>query len=295
MSLLAALAPLALPFGLTLAGASLLRLAGGGGVAGVALPAGFLAAWALVRGLEVAPADVLGLAPHVALGGALWGLGLDLWRPPRGLARLLALLLAAGFGLVCLGATALFPLHGPAPGAAGGFGLRTVLLLAAWAVVLGRLRWLDRAAGRSGEAVAVLAGLAGGLALVAAAAAVAGITGAAPGAAGVARPALGLAAAALALGVPGLRPGARPTGDGGLGWAGLLGGGGAVLALGQGVALTWPSTLLPLAVLGLALFAGPTARRLPGGGGAAAAWTLLLALSCGGLAALVMLASGTAG
>ena len=47
-----------------------------------------------------------------------------------------------------------------------------------------------------------------------------------------------------------------------------------------------------MVVLGLGLFAGPTARNLPGGARLAVVWSLLLSLIAAGLAALVMLALG---
>lgn len=281
---LAALAPYALPFGVALALASLLRLVGGaevgGRLAGVAVPGGFLAAWILFRGATLAPRDVLDLAPHVALGGALLGLVLDAWRPRRPVVAL-----AVGvFALAGLWAAVLFPLRLPDAAEMVGLAPAMLALAAAWALALGRLGVLAAPEGGAAEATALLAALAAGVALVAVAAGLSGLTGAAPGHSGIARPAAGLAAAALGLLPLAVWQGAR------LGWAGLLGGGGALLALAQALGLVWPASAVPLAVLLLALFAGPTARRLPGPPALAPLWSVVLALATGVVAALVMLA-----
>lgn len=286
--MLSQLIPYALPFGLTLALASLLRLVGGpetgARLAGVALPAGFLAAWALFRGIDPAPRDVLDLALHIALGGALLGVALDALHA----GRRTALAAAAVFALVCTWAAVDFPLHWPTGADLARRGVEGGLLLLAWALTLGRLAQIARHPEDTAEAVALLAGLAGGLALIAAAAGASGVTGAAPGDSGIARPALGLACAGLGL----LAPLAIPAGTARLGLAGLLGGGGALLALGQALALVWPVTTAPLVVLGLGLFAGPTVRRLPGPPRLRPLWTLVLALACGGLGAALMLGLG---
>lgn len=290
MSLIGLFAPYALPFGVALALASLLRLVGGAEtgarLAGVALPAGFLAAWALFRGVSLAPRDVLDLALHVALGGALLGLVLDALRPRP----VISGLAAAVFAVVCVWAAADFPLRLTlADGAWLRQGVAALMLLTAWALALGRLAGAARTAEGQAEATASLAGLAAGVALVAVAAGVAGVTGATAGDSGLARPAGGLAMAALGL----LAVMAAQSGAGlRLGMAGLLGGGGALLALAQALVVLWPVTAAPLAVLGLGLFAGPTARRLPGPPTVTPLWTLVLTLLVGLLAGLLMLALG---
>lgn len=291
--MLTQIVPYALPFGLTLALASLLRLVGGpetgARISGIALPAGFLAAWALFRGIDPAPRDALDLALHIALGGALLGMALDALRarPWMGLTGA-AILAATG-----VWAAVAFPLRVPAGDALVRHLLVAAPLLAAWLLTLGRLavvagRPPQRGDGGPADSVALLTGLAGGLALIAAAAGLAGTTGAAPGDSGIARPALGLACAGLGL----LAPLVAPAGMARLGQAGLLGGGGALLGLAQALVLVWPVTTAPLAVLGLGLFAGPTARRLPGPARLRPLWILLLTLACGGLGAVLMLALG---
>lgn len=266
--------PLALPFGFALALAAVLRLLGGTGsgarMAGVAVPAGFLAAWAWYRGLTLSPDGLLGLTAHFALGGALLGLLLDATgRGPR---------LRAAAGAVFLAVCAWASLGTPTalPGsqvARVEFLILAVVLAVVWAVTLWRLE-RHHPVERGASGVSLLVALAAGAAMVAA------IADAAP----VLGPSLGLAAAAagfLAVAWPMRLP---------LGAAATFGGAGAILGLAQGLGASWPGTIAPLAVLALALWAGPTARRLPGPEVLRPLWTLALALLPAGLAAVVALA-----
>ncbi|MGC2856907.1 hypothetical protein ACM64Y_15650 [Novispirillum sp. DQ9] len=268
---------LALPFGLALAAAAALRLAGGadvgGRLSGAAVPAGFLAAWTWMHGLTLVPAGLTEVAVHIALGGALAGLALDAagarpgWRALVG-AAFVAAGVAAATGLVGVAR----PM--PADGAATGMLVLTVVALgAAWVATLIRLRRLG-GPGDGGEGAALLAALAGGLGLTAAAAGAPGI--AAPAAA-LAAAALGFLAMSLPLGLP-------------LAGGAVLGGGGALLGLAQALAVDWPGTVVPLLILGLGLFAGGTVGRLPGGPRLRPLWMLLLAFLPGLLAAATALA-----
>lgn len=268
---------LALPFGLALAAAAALRLTGGGDVgarlSGAAVPAGFLAGWTWLNGLTFVPTGLADVAAHIALGGALAGLVLDAagarpgWRMLVGTGFVAAAVWAAT-GL----AGALTPI--PAEAAARAALVVVVLGLAvAWAGTLLRLR-RHGSPGSGADGAALLAALAGGLALTALAA---GATGIAAAAGALAGASLGFLALALPLGLP-------------LAGGAILGGGGALLGLAQALVVDWPGTVVPLLILGLALFAGGTVTRLPGGPRLQPAWMLLLALLPGLLAAAMALA-----
>ncbi len=272
---------LALPFGLALAAAAALRLAGGSDVgarlSGVAVPAGFLAAWTWLHGLTLVPAGLTGVAAHIALGGALAGLALDAPAARRGWRVIVgAVFVAAGVWA----ATGLVGAITPAPtdGAARATLLVTIAALAAaWIGTLVRLRSHSLpGTGTEGgaEGAALLAALAAGL----------GLTAAAVGATGIAAPAAGLAAAAL--GFLALAAPLRLPFSGGA----VLGGGGALLGLAQALAIEWPGTVIPLLILGLGLFAGGTAGRLPGAPRWRPLWVLGLALLPGLLAAAMAIA-----
>lgn len=277
---------LLLPFGLALAAAAALRLAGGaeigGRLSGAAVPAGFLAGWTWLHGLTLVPAGLTEVAVHIALGGALAGLALDAsgarpgWRGLVG-AGFVAAGVWSATGLV----GALHPM--PSGGGAKAMVLLTAAALAvAWIITLARLRRfggpvVGAAEGRGAEGAALLAALAGGL----------GLTAAAAGAASIAAPAAGLAAAALGFLLMSL-PLSLPFAGGA-----ALGGGGALLGLAQALAVDWPGTVVPLLILALGLFAGGTAARLPGGDRLRPLWMLLLAFLPGLLAAATALALRT--
>lgn len=272
--MLQALPPYALPLGIVLSLAGVMRLAGGADtgarLAGLALPAGFLAAWAWFRGLTWAPAGTLDLTAHIALGGALLGLVVDV-TTARARWRVMATLL---FLAVCVWATLGCPTALPSGRTALiELTIQAVLLTAGWAVVLFRLGTHCRGT-RGVEAMALMVPLALGLAGI-------GFIAGAP----VVAPALGLAVAALGflvLAVPLGLP---------LSAAACLGGGGALLGLTQALVMDWPGTLAPALVLALGLYAGPTARHLPGAERLHPLWTGLLALLPAGLALLTALAA----
>lgn len=268
----AILLPLALPLGLALAIAALARLAAGPlwglRLASAAIPLAFLAAWAWFRGVETMPAGPLDLPSHVALGGLLAGVALDALDARR---RWRWSVMAA-MSLICVWALLGRPGAWPASAEAS-----TRLLLSGgvallvWGLTFGRL---DRGRIKGAEAGALLAALALGATGIAAAS----------GASTMVWPALGLAMAAAGF-VAVAWPMGLP-----MGAAGTLGGGGALLALGQGVGQAWPGTLAPLVVLSLALFAGPTVARLPGGDRWRPLWVFLMAVLPAGLAVVLTLA-----
>ncbi|MFA7428951.1 MAG: hypothetical protein WCZ23_02215 [Rhodospirillaceae bacterium] len=267
---------LALPFGLALAAAAALRLAGGDGagarLSGAAVPAGFLAAWTWLHGLTLVPSGLVEVAAPVALGGALAGLALDATAARPGWRMIVgAVFVAAGVwaatGLV--GAVSQPPADAPAKAA---LWVGIIALTAAWTGTLLRLRRYS--ASNGAEGAALLAALAAGL----------GLTAAALGAMPIAAPAAGLAASALGFMVL-----AGPLGLPLAGGA-VLGGGGALLGLTQALAVDWPGSIIPLIVLALGLFAGGTAQRLPGAARWRPAWMLALALLPGLLAAATALA-----
>ncbi|TAL02402.1 MAG: hypothetical protein EPO08_07150 [Rhodospirillaceae bacterium] len=90
----------AVPFAVTLGMTGLVRWVAGaeraGQFVGLALPLGFLVAWAVI----VAPGwhayDSLGRIGHVVFGAALAGFALDFWRPRRGFAIAILLAFVAG-------------------------------------------------------------------------------------------------------------------------------------------------------------------------------------------------------
>lgn len=266
--------PLALPFGLALAIAALARLAAGDGwgrrLASATVPVAFLAVWAWFRGVETMPGGPLDLPSHVALGGLLAGGILDATDARR---RWRWSVMAA-MSLICVWALLGHPADLPAAasdivGLIGG----ALIALLIWGLMLGRL---DLGRARGADGAALLAALALGTAGVAAA----------TGASTVVWPALGLSMAAL-----GFLAIAWPMGLP-LGAAGAMGGGGAALTLAQGVAQGWGGAVVPLLILALGLFAGPTVSRLPGGERWRPLWLFLLVLLPGGLAGALALALG---
>lgn len=270
---------LLLPFGLALAAAAALRLAGGaeigGRLSGAAVPAGFLAGWTWLHGLTLVPAGLTEVAVHIALGGALAGLALDAAGARPGWRGLV------GAGFVAAGVWAATGLVGavhpmPPDGAGKAVVFVTVIALAvAWVVTLLRLRRHGGGGpGEGAEGAALLAALAGGL----------GLTAAAAGASAIAAPAAGLAAAALGFLIMSLPLGLPFSGGA------VLGGGGALLGLAQALAVDWPGTVVPLLILALGLAAGGTVARLPGGGRLRPLWMLLMAFLPGLLAAATALA-----
>lgn len=272
---------LALPFGLALAAAAALRLAGGGDIgarlSGVAVPAGFLAGWTWLHGLTLVPTGLTGVAAHIALGGALAGLALDAaaarpgWRMIVG-----AAFVAAGVWAATGLSGAITPMPADSAGRAV-LWVSVVVLAVAWIGTLLRLRShsLPGTGGDTGaEGAALLAALAAGL----------GLTAAAVGATGIAAPAAGLATAAL--GFLALAAPLRLPFSGGA----VLGGGGALLGLVQALAIDWPGTVIPLLILSLGLFAGGTVAHLP----VAPRWRPLALLGLGLLPGLLAAATALA-
>lgn len=250
---------LLLPFLVAVAAAGLTRLIGGpgrgGAMAGLAVPAGFLAGWILLRGVPaLSPQGAFQQAPHVALAG----LALGLLVVAGGVRRSVLLAVAVVFAVV-----AIWSAMGQPAGWTWRIGLTTALLAAAWTLVLVRLE--ARPASEPTAAV-MLTVLAIGVGLVA-------LT---TGNEDTGRVALAVAAASAGFlawnwfaGWPFLAPA-------------VLGGGGVVLALATGPALNGGAASWALPVLLLVVFADGTAQRLPSGSGLARKLVqpLLLALVC---------------
>ncbi len=234
---------LLLPFAASAATGGLLRLLGGPGrgaaLAGLAVPVGFLAGWAWAYGLPVwPPRTALAQVPYVALAGGI-----------AGAAAAVLSLRRTGLLLVLLGfaAVAAWSALGRPTWMSWALALKAGLLLAAWLVALLRL---ESRPPKEPTATVMLAMLALGVAVVAQAAGAPG----ASAAAALAAAAAGFLAWNWIAGFPFLAPA-------------LLGGAGAVVALGGALALAgtaWPPAL---AVLLLILFADDTAARLPSGAG----------------------------
>lgn len=248
-----------LPFLVAAAAAGLSRLAGGPGrgvaLAGIAVPAGFLAAWLVLRGLPpLPPRGSLAQVPYVALAGLLVGSICVLLSIRRG--ALLAVVV--GFSVLAVWAALGF-----ATGWSWLPALKAAALLAAWLLVLLRL---EGRAAKEPTAPVMLAMLAVGIGVVAL---VAGEPLWARLGFAMAAAAAGFLAWSWAAGFPFLLPA-------------VLGGAGGTMALGGAAAvsgaLPWPA----LAVLLLVPFADGTAARLPSGSGLVRRLLqpLLLALTC---------------
>lgn len=252
-----------------------LRLLGGSGtgarIAGVGLPIGFLSAWGWFVGVNFPPEGTFGLTSYIALGGMVLGVVLDTLAARRWL-RLPATL---GFVGLCvwlaLGQPTGWP---PTPVTRIELVLATILLCVVWLVLLARLK-ADRVPGRGADGVMMILMLALGLGLVALQAEAMMVAG----------PALAMAAAAagcLVVSWPMRLP---------LPLSAAFGGGGAVLGLAQALAASWPGTVVPLLVLSLILFVGPTVRRLPRAARLSPLWFGLLGTLPVGLAVLLAFAA----
>lgn len=250
---------LLLPFVVAGVAAGLTRLIGGAGrgaaMSGLAISAGFVAAWLLLRSLpDLPPRSLLEHVPLVAVAGALLGVLAVALSVRRG--ALQAIIIAATL-------LALWLALGRPLGFDWRSGLRAAALLAAWLVVLLRL---ESRPTQEPVAAMMLVMLAIGIG------AAAWFAGDAAGA----RLGFALAAAAAGflawnwfLGLPFLAPA-------------LLGGGGAALSLATAHALAGRTSIFALAALLLIAFADGTANRLPAGSGLARKLLrpLLLGLVC---------------
>lgn len=238
------LLPYFIPFGAALACGAVLRLAAGPAwgarVAGLSVFVGFAAAWQWLLLAPWVPMDGLTRVIHIAIGGFLFGLVLDVLQPGR---RWLVVVAAAfAFGSVWSAITG--ALLGPPPDEIGVW-FRLVLYLAAWGLLLFRLRTLQ-SEGPSVLAISLM--LAIGL----------GLVGQMSGEGAIAAAAYCLAAAiagylalAWVLAVP-------------LGHAVVLGCGGTLMGLGMALADPFSeASALALVVLLLVPFGDGTAKRVP--------------------------------
>ena len=236
--------PYLIPFGVALAAAGVLRLVTGpdrgAHIAGISILIGFAAAWNWLLLMPWIPYDTLSRVVHIAIGGFMAGLALDLMQ----LRRTWAVAIIIVFALGCVWATISGALLGAPPDEAGGW-LRFGLYILVWLGLFARLNTLKQ---EGPTALVTVLMLAMGL----------GLIGQMSGEGAIAAAAYCLAAAltgylvlvwALALAI----------GD-----AVVLGGGGAVLGLAM--ALAEPdstASAVALLFLLLVLFADGTAKRLP--------------------------------
>lgn len=238
------LLPYLIPFGAALACGGVLRLAAGpergARVAGLSILVGFAAAWQWLLLAPWVPMDGLSRVIHIAIGGFLFGLALDLIQPGR---RWLVIV-SIGFALGSVWSAVTGALLGPPPDEIGVW-IRFVLYLVAWFALLFRFNRL-RTEGPSVLAIGVM--LAIGL----------GLVGQMSGEGAIGAAAYCLAAAmagylALAwiLAIP-------------LGNSVILGGGGALLGLAMALADPFSqASSIALVFLLLVPFADGTAKRLP--------------------------------
>ncbi|NKD54563.1 MULTISPECIES: YfhO family protein [unclassified Haematospirillum] len=255
------IAPVSFAFGLAVTVSCIIRMTGGPGhgqaLAASGIPAGFLASWAWMSGFSFSTEGLLEQTAHVALGGALAGIVLDSTDARRWLRVPFILLFAA----VCIWAAFGFPTRLPAgPVTRMELMVGCILLTMVWVTTLLGLD-LHHKPERSTQGLSILLVLAIGIGLIASVIKAEPVTG----------PAFALAAATAGVLVL-----ASPLGTG-LSSSAILGGGGALLGLAQGLGARWPGSILPLLITGLGLFAGPTARRMPGPVWAKPLWAALLA------------------
>lgn len=255
------IAPVSFAFGLAVSISCIIRLAGGPGygrtLAAGGIPAGFLAGWAWMSGFSANPEGLLEQVSHIALGGALAGVALDSARARRWL-RIPTIFL---FVALCIWAAFGFPTSLPS-GAVTRVELLTasVLLATVWTTTLLGLD-AHHEPDRSAQGLSILLVLSVGIGLISLASGARPVTG----------PAFALAAATA-----GVMLLSGPLGTA-LSSSAVLGGGGALLGLAQGMGARWPGAILPLLVASLGLFASPTARRMPGPNWTKPVWTALLA------------------
>ncbi|GAB3123214.1 hypothetical protein [Novispirillum itersonii] len=266
---------LVLAFGVAVLSTAVLRLTGGPAtgarIAGVGLPIGFLAAWSWFAGFSFPPEGTFGLTSYIALAGLLLGTLLDAMEARRW-SRLIATL---GFVGLCVWLALGSPDRMPvAPVARIELVLAAVILTVMWVGLLTRLK-ADRVPGRGADGVMMIFLLGVGLGLVALQAEAQAVAG----------PCLALAMAAVGTLLV-VWPMRLP-----LPLSAVYGGGGAVLGLAQSLAGSRPGTVVPVLVLSLILFVGPTARRLPRAAGLSPLWFLLLGAIPVGLATLLAYAA----
>lgn len=238
------LLPYFIPFGAALACGGVLRLAAGpergARVAGLSVFVGFAAAWQWLLLAPWTPMDGLSRVIHIALGGFLFGLALDLIQP----SRRWFILITAGFALGSVWSAVTGALLGPPPDEIGVW-VRLALYLAGWFTLIFRFNSL-RTEGPSVLAIGVM--LAIGL----------GLVGQMSGEGAIAAAAYCLAAAmagylilAWSLAIP-------------LGYGVILGGGGALMGLAMALADPFSqASSIALVFLILVPFADGTAKRLP--------------------------------
>ena len=239
------LLPYFIPFGVALAAAGALRLVAGpdkgARYAGISVVIGFAAAWNWLLLAPWVPFDALSRVIHIAIGGSIAGLALDLVTLRRSWA---IVIVAAVFVLGCVWATISGALIGAPPDDTAGW-LLFGLYLFVWLGLLVRLDVLKR---EGPAALVTVFMLAIGLGLVAQ------MSG---------EGAVGAAAYALAAAFAGLLA---------LSWilslavgnVIVLGGGGAVLGLAMALAEPGSkASVIALIFLLLVPFADGTAKRLP--------------------------------
>ena len=209
-------------------------------LAGAAVMAGFLVAWAALSPPPMMPVEPFGRAFHIALGAGLIGALLDYFvrRTWASIAGAVVIVAVCAFASVT---GSLWP-HGHLPWERVGL----IALLAA--VALASLARLDRLRSQADTTVLIIIAM-----LAAALSTVAAIAGDALPAA----TALMLSGAVLAYGVMGLGV-ALPVGD-----SIIIGAGMALLALVWAVVARDPAARPALVLLPLILFADGTARRVP--------------------------------
>ena len=266
------LLPYFIPFGVALAAAGALRLVAGpdkgARYAGISVVIGFAAAWNWLLLAPWVPFDALSRVIHIAIGGSIAGLALDLVTLRRSWA---IVIVAAVFVLGCVWATISGALIGAPPDDTAGW-LRFGLYLFVWFGLLARLDVLKR---EGPAALVTVFMLAIGLGLVAQ------MSG--EGAVGAAAYALAAAFAGL-LALSWILSLAVGNGI-------VLGGGGAVLGLAMAMAEPGSkASVIALIFLLLVPFADGTAKRLPLG--PAAVRSALYPLALIGVSALPVSLAG---
>lgn len=238
------LLPYLIPFGAALACGGVLRLAAGQAwgarVAGLSILVGFAAAWQWLLLAPWVPMAGLSRVIHIAIGGFLFGLALDVVQP----SRRWVVVVAIAFALGSVWSAITGALLGPPPDEIGVW-LRFGLYLAAWTVVLVRFSTL-KTEGPSALVIGMM--LAIGL----------GLVGQMSG-----EGAIGAAAYCLAAAIAGYLALAWVLGFP-LGHTVTLGCGGTLMGLVMALADPFAqASIIALLILILVPFADGTAKRLP--------------------------------
>lgn len=268
------LAPLSFAFGLSMCVACLMRLVGGPEYGRVlatgGIPVGFLAGVAWISGLPSADVGSFsGYVLYTVLGGACLGIVLDILK----VQRLLRTVSIVGFVGLCVWMHMGFPTHLPRGIVTRvEFLVAMTLLFVSWLVIL---LVLDRHQARAETAQGFIALLAMAVAI--------GAIAAIYRAEAVVGPAFVLVFSVAAVALLVYPLGAQ------LSSIVVLGGGGALFGLIQGMGARWPGSLFPLALASLCLFAAPTARRIPGPARLRVVWTCVLAIIPLGMSLLISL------